>query len=215
MVPSSFPIPTGELAKQDEKVQKQQAAPHHHTPMGLQAWPLVAARAGQRAAVPDPNPDLDPKMGLVSVELLPSEGVAKLADVMVRHGVKKGGHVVIYMPMIPQSILYTGLDMFLFPQVVILTEKKSFHKHNVISVSVPSDHPFYMLNTAGTTGLPMGKPVGMPDAGAYLRVLAEHEFAALFTSLTAIRAIRQQDPEAALGKQYSLKSNASIQTWRD
>uniref|UniRef100_H0V0W5 Acyl-CoA synthetase short-chain family member 3, mitochondrial n=1 Tax=Cavia porcellus TaxID=10141 RepID=H0V0W5_CAVPO len=49
-----------------------------------------------------------------------------------------------------------------------------------------------------------GKPVGTPDAGAYFRVLAEHGVAALFTAPTAIRAIRQQDPGAALGKQYSL-----------
>lgn len=47
--------------------------------------------------------------------------------------------------------------------------------------------------------------MGTPDAGAYFRVLAEHGVAAFFTSPTAIRAIRQQDPEAALGKQYSLK----------
>uniref|UniRef100_A0A7N5PA72 Acyl-CoA synthetase short-chain family member 3, mitochondrial n=2 Tax=Ailuropoda melanoleuca TaxID=9646 RepID=A0A7N5PA72_AILME len=55
-----------------------------------------------------------------------------------------------------------------------------------------------------TTVLYEGKPVGTPDAGAYFRVLAEHGVVALFTAPTAIRAIRQQDPGAALGKQYSL-----------
>lgn len=30
--------------------------------------------------------------------------VSKLADVMVKHGVKKGDRVVIYMPMIPQTV---------------------------------------------------------------------------------------------------------------
>nr|XP_025038113.1 acyl-CoA synthetase short-chain family member 3, mitochondrial isoform X3 [Pelodiscus sinensis] len=55
-----------------------------------------------------------------------------------------------------------------------------------------------------TTVLYEGKPVGTPDAGAYFRVLSEHGVAACFTAPTAIRAIRQQDPEADLGKQYSL-----------
>ncbi|KAM9672567.1 acyl-CoA synthetase short-chain family member 3, mitochondrial isoform 2-T2 [Trichechus inunguis] len=55
-----------------------------------------------------------------------------------------------------------------------------------------------------TTVLYEGKPVGTPDAGAYFRVLAEYGVAALFTAPTAIRAIRQQDPGAALGKQYTL-----------
>ncbi|XP_061493783.1 acyl-CoA synthetase short-chain family member 3, mitochondrial isoform X4 [Rhineura floridana] len=50
-----------------------------------------------------------------------------------------------------------------------------------------------------------GKPVGTPDAGAFFRVLAEHGVVAFFTAPTAIRAIRQQDPEANLGKQYTLK----------
>ncbi|XP_033018510.1 acyl-CoA synthetase short-chain family member 3, mitochondrial isoform X6 [Lacerta agilis] len=55
-----------------------------------------------------------------------------------------------------------------------------------------------------TTVLYEGKPVGTPDAGAFFRVLAEHGVVAMFTAPTAIRAIRQQDPEANLGKQHSL-----------
>ncbi|XP_053719090.1 acyl-CoA synthetase short-chain family member 3, mitochondrial [Synchiropus splendidus] len=49
-----------------------------------------------------------------------------------------------------------------------------------------------------------GKPVGTPDAGAFFRVLSEYGAASLFTTPTAIRAIRQQDPDAAIGKTYSL-----------
>ncbi|XP_072257311.1 acyl-CoA synthetase short-chain family member 3, mitochondrial [Pyxicephalus adspersus] len=55
-----------------------------------------------------------------------------------------------------------------------------------------------------TTILYEGKPVGTPDASAYFRVLSDHGVAAMFTAPTAVRAIRQQDPEASLGKKYSL-----------
>src|ERR1700724_1672428 len=40
-----------------------------------------------------------------------------------------------------------------------------------------------------------GKPVGTPDAGAFLRVIAEHGAAALFTAPTAFRAIKKEDPQ--------------------
>jgi propionyl-CoA synthetase len=49
-----------------------------------------------------------------------------------------------------------------------------------------------------TTVLYEGKPVGTPDAGAFWRVIDEHGVAALFTAPTAIRAIRKEDPGAAL-----------------
>ncbi|XP_034019694.1 acyl-CoA synthetase short-chain family member 3, mitochondrial isoform X1 [Thalassophryne amazonica] len=49
-----------------------------------------------------------------------------------------------------------------------------------------------------------GKPVGTPDPGAYFRVLSEHGASSMFTAPTAIRAIRQQDPSAAVGKKYPL-----------
>ncbi|MGH0145640.1 UNVERIFIED_CONTAM: hypothetical protein FKN15_009308 [Acipenser sinensis] len=55
-----------------------------------------------------------------------------------------------------------------------------------------------------TTVLYEGKPVGTPDAGAFFRLISEHGVAAMFTAPTAIRAIRQHDPQAALGRQHPL-----------
>ena len=49
-----------------------------------------------------------------------------------------------------------------------------------------------------TTVLYEGKPVRTPDAGAFWRVVAEHRVNALFTAPTAFRAIRKEDPDAAL-----------------
>ena len=49
-----------------------------------------------------------------------------------------------------------------------------------------------------TTVLYEGKPVGTPDAGAFWRVIEQHRVNALFTAPTAIRAIKREDPEAAL-----------------
>jgi propionyl-CoA synthetase len=55
-----------------------------------------------------------------------------------------------------------------------------------------------------TTILYEGKPVGTPDAGAFWRVAAEHGVSAMFTAPTALRAIRQQDPEAEELRHYDL-----------
>ncbi|RZV36612.1 MAG: propionyl-CoA synthetase, partial [Chromatiales bacterium] len=55
-----------------------------------------------------------------------------------------------------------------------------------------------------TTVLYEGKPVGTPDAGAFWRVAAEHKVAAMFTAPTAFRAIKQQDPNGELIKDYDL-----------
>lgn len=53
-----------------------------------------------------------------------------------------------------------------------------------------------------TTVLYEGKPVGTPDAGAFFRVLSEHAVTAMFTAPTAIRAIRQIDPQASAQTRY-------------
>ena len=55
-----------------------------------------------------------------------------------------------------------------------------------------------------TTIMYQGKPVGTPDAGAFWRVCAQHGVRALFTAPTALRAIRQQDPEALQLANYDL-----------
>ncbi len=55
-----------------------------------------------------------------------------------------------------------------------------------------------------TTVLYEGKPVGTPDAGAFWRVAAETGATALFTAPTALRAVKKEDPEAALPRSYDL-----------
>jgi len=49
-----------------------------------------------------------------------------------------------------------------------------------------------------------GKPVGTPDAGAFWRLISEHKVTALFTAPTAFRAIKKDDPDGALIKDYDL-----------
>lgn len=55
-----------------------------------------------------------------------------------------------------------------------------------------------------TTVLYEGKPVGTPDAGAFWRVISEHKAVALFTAPTAFRAIKREDPDGKLMKNYDL-----------
>jgi propionyl-CoA synthetase len=61
-----------------------------------------------------------------------------------------------------------------------------------------------------TTVLYEGKPVGTPDAGAFWRVIADHGVVSMFTAPTAIRAIRQQDPDGTLIGQYDLNAFRSL-----
>ena len=55
-----------------------------------------------------------------------------------------------------------------------------------------------------------GKPVGTPDAGAFWRLIAQHGVVSLFTAPTAFRAIRKEDPDAKLLKQYDLTKFRSL-----
>jgi propionyl-CoA synthetase len=55
-----------------------------------------------------------------------------------------------------------------------------------------------------TTIVYEGKPVGTPDAGAFWRVIQEHQVSVLFTAPTAFRAIKREDPKAEHLKRYDL-----------
>src|SRR5581483_565792 len=54
-----------------------------------------------------------------------------------------------------------------------------------------------------TTVLFEGKPVGTPDAGVFWRVVAEHGVHVMFTSPTAFRAIKREDPEGVQMAQHA------------
>ncbi|NBB99367.1 MAG: AMP-binding protein [Bacteroidetes bacterium] len=55
-----------------------------------------------------------------------------------------------------------------------------------------------------TTIMFEGKPVGTPDAGVFWRVIAAHDVKCMFTAPTAYRAIKREDPQGALIKDYDL-----------
>jgi propionyl-CoA synthetase len=62
------------------------------------------------------------------------------------------------------------------------------------------------LLAGATTVLYEGKPVGTPDAGAFWRLVADYRVKVMFTSPTAIRAVKRDDPDGRLMKQYDVSS---------
>jgi len=66
------------------------------------------------------------------------------------------------------------------------------------------------LLQGATTILYEGKPIMTPDAGAFWRVIEEHKVKSLFTAPTAYRAIKKEDPDAELVKNYDVSSLQSL-----
>ncbi|MCW5699880.1 MAG: propionyl-CoA synthetase [Rhodospirillales bacterium] len=66
------------------------------------------------------------------------------------------------------------------------------------------------LFNGNTTIFYEGKPVGTPDAGAFWRLIAEHNVKVLFTAPTAFRAIKREDPNALLMKNYDLSKFTTL-----
>uniref|UniRef100_H2ZN28 Acyl-CoA synthetase short-chain family member 3, mitochondrial n=1 Tax=Ciona savignyi TaxID=51511 RepID=H2ZN28_CIOSA len=61
-----------------------------------------------------------------------------------------------------------------------------------------------------TTLMFEGKPVGTPDGTTFFRIIQDHKVAALFVAPTALRAIKQEDPDALLGKKFDLSSMRTL-----
>ena len=66
------------------------------------------------------------------------------------------------------------------------------------------------LLAGATTILFEGKPVGTPDAGAFWHVMANHRVKTMFTAPTAFRAIKREDPDGKLVKNYDLSALTSL-----
>jgi propionyl-CoA synthetase len=49
-----------------------------------------------------------------------------------------------------------------------------------------------------------GKPVGTPDAGVFWRIISQHKVKCMFTAPTAYRAIKREDPQGVLMKNYDM-----------
>jgi propionyl-CoA synthetase len=62
------------------------------------------------------------------------------------------------------------------------------------------------LIAGATTVVFEGKPVGTPDAGTFWRVISEYGVKSFFTAPTALRAIKRDDSEGRLVKDYDLSS---------
>ncbi len=60
------------------------------------------------------------------------------------------------------------------------------------------------LLIGATTVFYEGKPIGTPDAGAFWRVISEHNVKTMFTAPTAFRAIKKEDPDGDLFKKYDI-----------
>jgi len=66
------------------------------------------------------------------------------------------------------------------------------------------------LLKGATTILYEGKPVGTPDAGAFWRIIEQHQVKALFCAPTTFRAIKREDPKGKFLEKYNTSCLESL-----
>ncbi len=61
------------------------------------------------------------------------------------------------------------------------------------------------LIMGATTAIFEGKPVGTPDCGVLWRMIDKWKVKSFYTSPTALRAIKREDPDCKIFKSHKLK----------
>lgn len=133
---------------------------------------LAAAEPADCVAVPSDHP----------LYILYTSGTTGIAKGVVHDN---GGHAVAMAWSVP-NIYGVGRD-------------ETFWAGSDIGWAVGHSYIVYGPLIHGCTSVMYeGKPVGTPDAGAFWRVIRDHQVDVFFTAPTAIRAIKRDDPEGRL-----------------
>src|SRR5665213_2243133 len=128
--------------------------------------------------------------------------VKTLAAIMADFGVAKGDRVILYMPLVPEAVVAVKWSMF---NLYGVKPGEVWWCGSDIGWVVGHSYIIYGPLFHGATSIMYeGKPIGTPDAGAFWRVISEHKAAAFFTAPTAFRAIKKEDPDGKLIRQYDL-----------
>jgi propionyl-CoA synthetase len=133
---------------------------------------LAAAEPADCVAVPSAHP----------LYILYTSGTTGIAKGVVHDN---GGHAVAMAWSVP-NIYGVGRD-------------ETFWAGSDIGWAVGHSYIVYGPLIHGCTSVMYeGKPVGTPDAGAFWRVIRDHDVDVFFTAPTAIRAVKRDDPEGRL-----------------